>query len=373
MTPSFVPPLPLILMWLRRRLRGGRWQAGLLACLLAAVTLAGCGKSKTVAIVNGTKIEKDDFYHELERTYGVSVLNWMILQQLLKDACAAQGITIGQKELDKAVADWKKSQGFVGDQALYQWLKARNMTLQDLREDLEMELMRQKLKTHGVKVSDEEVRQFFETHKAQLGRPATATIQEVVCKTKAEAEQARKKLLAGASMAEVVNEFMAPDPMLRQLKEHHGQWPPRKKSDIYPVELQGPAFELPVGQVSKPIKSSLGFYHLIKVTQRSAAEPADFAKVKEQLREELKVRKGKTDQQLLQELTAKARVKVEWPEYLAVQEQFTRPAVAPGTLPGGAKPLAPGQGVSPAPIAPPSATPRPKQQETGTKAETGTK
>lgn len=349
----------------RRWSPGYRWAVLLLAGSFLPSLLPGCGKSKTVAVVNGTRIDKDDFYHELERTYGVSVLNWMILQRLLKDACAAQGITISKTELDKAVADWKKSQGFVGDQALYQMLKARNMTLEDLREDLEMELMRRKLKTHGVKVTDEEVRRFFETHKAQLGRPATATLQEVVCKTKEQAEQARKKLLAGASMAEVVEEFMAPDPMLEQLKKQHGQWPPRKKSDIYPVELQAPAFELPVGQVSEPIKSSLGFYHLIKVTQRSAAQPAVFTKVKEQLREELKFRKGKTDQQLLQELTAKAKVKVEWPEYLAVQERFTRSGVVPGTLPGGAK--APGPGRTP-----PTATgmpPAPAQPKTGAKAE----
>jgi foldase protein PrsA len=313
----------------------------LLAAVLSAGLLAGCGGNKVVAVVNGQKIEQEEFYRQLERSHGVEVVNWLILRRLLKDECAKQGVTVPKEELDKTLVGWKQTQGFVGEAAYFQWLKVRNMSDQDVRDDLELEILKEKLRTKGVTVSDDEIKQFFDANKAALGRPALVTLGEVVCATKEKAEEARKKLVDGGDPGQVGAELGVADPQLAQAWQtngvRNGVWPPRPKDGIYPTDLQKPAFELPVGDLSQPLKSSLGYYHVIKVLVRTAAEAAVLDKLKDQIRRELTSRKGKPEQELVKELAAKAKVKIERPAYLALQDQFGAPAVVPGSLPGAGK------------------------------------
>ena len=311
----------------------------LLAAVFIAGLLTGCGGNKVVAVVNGQKIEQDEFYRQLERSHGVEVVNWLILRHLLKSEGAKQGISVPKEELEKTLAGWKQTQGFVGEAAYFQWLKVRNMSDQDVRDDLELETLKEKLRTRGVTVSDDEIKQFFDANKAALGRPALVTLAEVVCATKEKAEEARKKLTEEEDPGKVGAELGVADPQLAQAWQtngvRNGVWPPRPKDGIYPTDLQKPAFELPVGDLSQPIKSSLGYYHVIKVLERTAAEPAVLDKLKDQIRRELTSRKGKSEQELVQELAAKAKVKIERPAYLALQDQFGTAAVVPGSLPGG--------------------------------------
>lgn len=156
---------------------------------LAAV---GCGNQPssvappspdTWATVDGRSIRKDDVERAFRRTQDgsakmsteealtvkLSILNEMILQDILLAKARALKIEIPQSELDTAYNDAKKN---LSDQQFQEELKKRNLTADDMREGLRRELLTKKLLeqevTSKVSVSDQEINDFYNTNKAQF-------------------------------------------------------------------------------------------------------------------------------------------------------------------------------------------------------------
>ena len=75
-------------------------------------------------------------------TVKLSLLNEMILQDILLAKASALKIEVSQSELDTAYNERKKN---VTDEQFQQELKKRNLTADDMREGLRRELMAKKL------------------------------------------------------------------------------------------------------------------------------------------------------------------------------------------------------------------------------------
>ena len=124
-----------------------------------------------------------------------------------------------------------------------------------------------------VQVSDAEVREYYDDHKDEFKRPATARVTlAVLPKTVTAADSVaalqraqavRAEILGGADFAEVARRESA-DP---GSKENGGDLGTFGRGQMVPVFEQA-AFSLPVGQVSEPVLSPFG-YHLIRVDERS--------------------------------------------------------------------------------------------------------
>jgi peptidyl-prolyl cis-trans isomerase SurA len=105
----------------------------------------------------------------------LSILDDLIVQDVLMAKANALKITLTDTEVDTAYAEAKKN---ITDADFQEELKRRNLTAADMREGLRREMLSQKLIeqeiTKKVSVSDQEVTEFFNANKAQFNFPEEA-------------------------------------------------------------------------------------------------------------------------------------------------------------------------------------------------------
>jgi peptidyl-prolyl cis-trans isomerase SurA len=150
---------------------------------------AGCNNKPTPvsadtwATVDGRSITRDDVEKTFRQTqdaaatlspeeamtFKLSILNEMILQDLLLARARALKIDVPASELDAAYAERKKN---LTDAAFEEELKKRNLSAADMREGVRRELLAKKLLDQEVvakvAVSDQEVNDFFNANRAQF-------------------------------------------------------------------------------------------------------------------------------------------------------------------------------------------------------------
>jgi peptidyl-prolyl cis-trans isomerase SurA len=102
-------------------------------------------------------------------TAKLSLLNDLIVQDLLIAKARELKIEVPDSELDAAYAEAKKN---IPDQAFQEELTRRNVTAADMRDGLRRELLTQKVMEKEVRskvaVSDQEISDFFNTNRAQF-------------------------------------------------------------------------------------------------------------------------------------------------------------------------------------------------------------
>jgi peptidyl-prolyl cis-trans isomerase D len=130
--------------------------------------------------------------------------------------------------------------------------------------------------TDEVAVSEEELRETYESRRDQLGRPETRELRQIVLDSEDAAETARAMLAEGQSFAAVAREVTGSAPA--ELGEN-------RRGELLEA-LREPAFDLAEGAVSQPIQSPLG-WHLVKVDAVNEADTPSFAEVSDRLRKEL--------------------------------------------------------------------------------------
>lgn len=157
------------------------------------LTLAACGgnsggssqppSADTWATVDGRAITRDQVERAFRRgqdpnaplspeeamTAKLSIVNEMILQDILLSKAQALKIEVPQSELDSAYAERRKN---MPDANFDEELKKRSLTADDMRETLRRELLVNKLLaqevTGKVSVSDQEITDFYNANKAQF-------------------------------------------------------------------------------------------------------------------------------------------------------------------------------------------------------------
>lgn len=174
----------------------------MLACALAASILAAACQSTstttsttpapvitadTWAVVDGqtiTKADVDKAYARMRDADApplsdeeslvakLSLLNDLIIQEILLGKAKADNLQIPQADLDTAFADAKKN---IPDDVFQQELTKRNMTVAEMQDGLRRELLTQKVIAQevGAKVSvaDQEITDFFNANRAQFNIP----------------------------------------------------------------------------------------------------------------------------------------------------------------------------------------------------------
>jgi parvulin-like peptidyl-prolyl isomerase len=160
--------------------------------VLALVLAVGCSKAAeqpqaasadTWATVDGRSIMRDEVERAFRQsqdpaaplspeeamTIKLSILNEMILQDILLAKASALKIEVADTELDAAYAERKKN---IADNVFEEELKKRNLGGADMRENLRRELLAKKLLDQEVvskvAVTDQDVNDFFTANRAQF-------------------------------------------------------------------------------------------------------------------------------------------------------------------------------------------------------------
>ena len=167
--------------------------------LLLTVLVAACRSTPAPApapsanawaVVNGHEITRDEVEKAYRRaaptpgqqlseeeayTAKLNLLNELIVQDLLLAKARELKVELTDTELENAYNDAKKN---IPDAAFQQELKTRNLTAEDMRDDLRRNLLAQKVVekeiTAKAAVTDAEITAFFEANKAQFNRQEDA-------------------------------------------------------------------------------------------------------------------------------------------------------------------------------------------------------
>jgi peptidyl-prolyl cis-trans isomerase SurA len=159
------------------------------ACRSGPATPPATVSDDTWAVVDGREIRRDDVEKAYRRTRDaskalseeealtakLSLLNDLIVQDILLAKAREVKLDVADSELDTAYADARKN---IPDEAFQQELTRRGLTAADMREGLRRELLSQKVidREVGSKISvtEQDVADFFNANRAQFNVPEEA-------------------------------------------------------------------------------------------------------------------------------------------------------------------------------------------------------
>lgn len=322
---------------------------------IALLALWGCS-SQPVAIVNGSRVTKQEFYDRLEQAGGERVLADLIARRLLTEAFDKSGLKISDQEVNDEIAKMKKQ---APDEASWQqYLKQQGMDDKQFKDFVTFNLKVKKLSEKDVKVTDADLQKFFNENKDKFAKPATVILSEIVLTDQAKANEVRKQLDdPKASFATLARQYS----VSTFTRERGGRRPEEAVATVMPQALRGALAGLQVGQISQPIKADQQWY-IIKVEAKNAAEAPVYDKVKDKVQEAYMYTHAKPIQDLIETLRKDAKVQILDPKFSEMQKMFGPQQALPSFGEGGKGAPAPaaapaGQGAAPAPAAPAAPAP----------------
>ncbi len=274
--------------------------------------------SQPVVTVNGRAITRAELYRRLEETGGERVLADLMARRLIEDAFDTAGLKLGESEVNAAIAQMKAQ---APNEAQWQaFLAQQGMTEADLRSYLTFSLKVKRLTEKSVDTSDAAVRKFFDEHAEQFGRPETVVLAEIVLRDEAKARRVRGLIKTEADFARLARE----QSVATETREQGGVRPEEALADMQPEALRQAVAALAVGRVSQPIQTD-EVWRIVKLDQRHAAEKADFAQVKDHVREAYLAASAKQVPALIEELGRAAQIKIVDPRYQGLSRMFEAP------------------------------------------------
>jgi len=207
------------------------------------------------------------------------------------------GYALGNEQFRNIIENIKKENKLETEEAFQAALKQEGMTLDDLRRQLERQMLVsrvQQVEVMGkISVSEEEVKQLYETSKEKFTTPPQVTLREILISVpttekgvnvaeddaaKAKAEAIRKRLDGGEPFAQLASEISdAPS------KANAGLIGPINRSDLSP-DLQKEIESLKVGQMTRVLRTQRGYQIIelesltpakVKTLEEARAEIAD--------------------------------------------------------------------------------------------------
>ncbi len=162
------------------------------------------------------------------------------------------------------------------------------------------------------KVSEKELRTYYETHKEKFRKPASIRARHILIEVPQnaspkeekealkKAKELRARLLKGEDFAKLAREYSA-DP---GTKNRGGDLGFFTRGQMV-KEFEEVAFKLKPGEISQPVRTAFG-YHIIKVEEIREAKQQKYEEVKEKVRQELtQAREEAALQKVLRELQKK--------------------------------------------------------------------
>lgn len=252
---------------------------GVLILAIGVLLSLALSKDKAIAKINGDAISKDELYDVMVEQYGAATVEQLIADKIVASEAKKQKITISDEELNKEVDKLKESYG--GEEVFEQMLASNNTTVDVLKEDLKNYLTISKLIEPQIKITDEELKTYFDENKDSLGEAEQVKASHILVEDEATAKEIKQKLADGADFAELAKEYSTDEGS----KENGGELGFFPRGTMV-TEFEDVAFSLPINEISEPVKSDYG-YHIIKVEEKKEAKEANFDDSKASIKETL--------------------------------------------------------------------------------------
>lgn len=135
-----------------------------------------------------------------------------------------------------------------------------------------------------IKVSDDELKEFFNTNKGKYSKAESVGAKHILVKDEEKIKEIAEELKGDLTFEEAAKKYST-----CPSKDRGGDLGTFEKGKMVPA-FESVAFNLEIGEVSEPVKTQFG-YHLIKTTEKVEASESSFEEVKDQITQELTIKK----------------------------------------------------------------------------------
>lgn len=154
---------------------------GMILVIVASVALIDLAvqylnNDYSVAVVDGTRISKAKWHDRLEKAYGAAVAQELIEDEILKIEARKADISVTEEEVDQKVEEIRVSIG--GEELLQSALVANNITMEELREQIELDALYTKILTPTLDYDDEDLKEFFNQYSDVIFPEETEALEE---------------------------------------------------------------------------------------------------------------------------------------------------------------------------------------------------
>ena len=293
-------------------------------CALALLAAAGCGGGGTsatkvpgdaIAVVcdDHTAIPRSEFENlmtQVEASYkaqpaaqrqefpkvGTAQYNDLknraveYLVQRYRYAAEAKNldITVTADEVQKRMDEIVK-QSFKGKESLLlAELKKQGITLDQAKAQLHDRILQEKLYkevTTNIKVSDAELKDYYEKNKSQFTQPPNRIVRHILVKSKAKADEIHTMLDNGGNFAKLAKQYST-DPGTKKLG---GYLTVSKGTTVPPFDKV--AFELKTGKYSEPVKTQFGWHIILAQSDIKPESVTPFETLKDSISQSVKQEK----------------------------------------------------------------------------------
>jgi peptidyl-prolyl cis-trans isomerase SurA len=250
----------------------------------------------------------------------------VVAERLVEAEVKTLGIEVTEAQIDGAIDDVKKRNNLTDD-TLKAALASEGLDLKSyrarLRKDFENHLLIMAKVQNRVKVSDDDVRAYYQAHQSEFAGEDQVKLRLILLAVPpgaSAAEDARVKASGEVVLARIAAGEEFAD-LARQLSQGPGAssggdlgW---VKKGTMPLELERVAFALRPGQSSNLVRARTGWI-IMKAEDRRAAQAPPFDDVKERIREKIAAQQADTyRKQYLDELRREAVIETKIPELAA--------------------------------------------------------
>ena len=250
----------------------------------------------------------------------VEAIDEMVIVQRGKEL----GYTLSDAQFKSVVDNIRKENKIETDEQFQAALKSENLSMADLRRNLERSMISQRVQQNEVLakigVTDDEARKYYETHRKDFTTSPTVTLREILVavpgdpkvmnvaadeSAKTRAAEIRNRVSSGGESFEQLAADVSDSPS----KANAGLIGPLSVNDLSP-ELRRLVDSMKAGDVSEPVRTPRG-YQLLKLETITPTQTLTLEQAREQISEHVFTDKRKAEfQKYLQKLRGQAII--EW-------------------------------------------------------------
>lgn len=234
-------------------------------------------KDNIVARVGDAEITKEELFEVLSKVNGESALDSIINYKIIDLELEKNKLTVTDEEVEKELKKIIEDAG--GREAFDQMLAYYSYTEEDFKKDIRSNTGIRKLIEPNIKVTEEEMKKFFEENKASFDQQEQVKASHILVDDEETAKEIKSKLDKGEDFAKLAKEYSKDT----GTKEEGGDLGYFTKDSMV-KEFADVAFALEVNKISGSVKSQYG-YHIIKVVDKKAAVEATYEDNKDKVKE----------------------------------------------------------------------------------------
>ena len=224
---------------------------------------SNAARVKTLAIVNGSSISRQEVANECMRRFGNEVLESLINKMLVFEECQRLGITITEQDVNDELSKNAAKLGWTAERYVKLQCEERNISVDRLKRDiLWSELALRRLAESQTQVSPQEI-----SERLDFEFGPKVQIRQLVVATKEEAIQLRAAAEADPASFEKLCKQYSID---RNSASLGGLLPPVRLNSGFP-EFENMAFSLETGELSQPFPVDKQFV-IMKCIRKIPAE-----------------------------------------------------------------------------------------------------